>query len=124
MKPADRPQAPHWTEVAFRLLPFADAASADLPLGRLLRRTLAQAEGRTRATAQMRTAAQPQTTAAAAAVIPDKDWRGRLAGYCNRYQQVCDTADTVMAPAHPISRRRYKCYRMLTLNRCVLLTDY
>lgn len=42
MKPADRPQAPHWTEVAFRLLPFADAASADLPLGRLLRLSLFQ----------------------------------------------------------------------------------
>jgi len=42
MKRADRPQAPHWTEVAFRLLPFADAASADLPLGRLLRLSLFQ----------------------------------------------------------------------------------
>ena len=35
MKRSARPAAPHWTEVAFRLLPFADAASADLPLGRL-----------------------------------------------------------------------------------------
>ncbi|TAD76212.1 MAG: MFS transporter [Sphingomonadales bacterium] len=37
-----RPAAPHWTEVAFRLLPFADAASVDLPLPRLLRLALFQ----------------------------------------------------------------------------------
>ena len=42
MKPPARPKPPHWTEVAFRLLPFADAASADLPLGRLLRLSLFQ----------------------------------------------------------------------------------
>lgn len=42
MKRPVRPQAPHWTEVAFRLLPFADAASADLPLGQLLRLSLFQ----------------------------------------------------------------------------------
>ncbi len=37
-----RPAQPHWTEVVFRLLPFADAASVDLPLGRLLRLALFQ----------------------------------------------------------------------------------
>jgi BCD family chlorophyll transporter-like MFS transporter len=37
-----RPAPPHWTEAIFRLLPFADAASADLPLGRLLRLALFQ----------------------------------------------------------------------------------
>ncbi|MBI1402615.1 MAG: MFS transporter [Porphyrobacter sp.] len=37
-----RPKPPHWTEIAFRLLPFADAASDDLPLGRLLRLSLFQ----------------------------------------------------------------------------------
>jgi BCD family chlorophyll transporter-like MFS transporter len=37
-----RPKPPHWTEVAFRLLPFADAASKDLPLGQLLRLSLFQ----------------------------------------------------------------------------------
>lgn len=37
-----RPKPPHWTEVAFRLLPFADAASDDLPLPRLLRLSLFQ----------------------------------------------------------------------------------
>jgi BCD family chlorophyll transporter-like MFS transporter len=37
-----RPKPPHWTEVAFRLLPFADAASVDLPLGQLLRLSLFQ----------------------------------------------------------------------------------
>jgi MFS transporter, BCD family, chlorophyll transporter len=37
-----RPAPPHWTEVVFRLLPFADAASVDLPLGRLLRLALFQ----------------------------------------------------------------------------------
>lgn len=42
MKRPVRPQAPHWTEVAFRYLPFADAASADLPLSRLLRLALFQ----------------------------------------------------------------------------------
>jgi BCD family chlorophyll transporter-like MFS transporter len=42
MKRPARPQAPHWTEVAFRYLPFADAASADLPLGQLLRLSLFQ----------------------------------------------------------------------------------
>jgi MFS transporter, BCD family, chlorophyll transporter len=42
MKPASRPKPPHWTEVVFRLLPFADAASKDLPLGQLLRLSLFQ----------------------------------------------------------------------------------
>jgi len=42
MKRPARPPAPHWTEVAFRLLPFADAASADLPLSQLLRLALFQ----------------------------------------------------------------------------------
>ncbi len=42
MKPAARPPQPHWTELVFRLLPFADAASADLPLPRLLRLALFQ----------------------------------------------------------------------------------
>jgi BCD family chlorophyll transporter-like MFS transporter len=42
MKPAARPSQPHWTELVFRLLPFADAASADLPLPRLLRLALFQ----------------------------------------------------------------------------------
>ncbi|SHN51542.1 BCD family MFS transporter [Erythrobacter sanguineus] len=42
MKRPARPAAPHWTELAFRLLPFADAASADLPLGQLLRLSLFQ----------------------------------------------------------------------------------
>ena len=42
MKRPVRPAAPHWTEVAFRLLPFADAASADLPLSQLLRLSLFQ----------------------------------------------------------------------------------
>jgi BCD family chlorophyll transporter-like MFS transporter len=42
MKRPVRPAAPHWTEVVFRLLPFADAASADLPLSRLLRLALFQ----------------------------------------------------------------------------------
>lgn len=37
-----RPKPPHWTELVFRLLPFADAASADLPLPRLLRLALFQ----------------------------------------------------------------------------------
>ena len=37
-----RPKPPHWTEVVFRMLPFADAASADLPLPRLLRLSLFQ----------------------------------------------------------------------------------
>jgi BCD family chlorophyll transporter-like MFS transporter len=37
-----RPAPPHWTEAVFRLLPFADAASADLPLSRLLRLALFQ----------------------------------------------------------------------------------
>lgn len=37
-----RPKQPHWTELVFRLLPFADAASADLPLPRLLRLALFQ----------------------------------------------------------------------------------
>ncbi len=37
-----RPKPPHWTELAFRLLPFADAASDDLPLPRLLRLSLFQ----------------------------------------------------------------------------------
>jgi BCD family chlorophyll transporter-like MFS transporter len=37
-----RPKPPHWTEVAFRMLPFADAASDDLPLPRLLRLSLFQ----------------------------------------------------------------------------------
>lgn len=42
MKSPARPKPPHWTEVAFRLLPFADAASDDLPLPRLLRLSLFQ----------------------------------------------------------------------------------
>jgi MFS transporter, BCD family, chlorophyll transporter len=42
MKPNTRPKPPHWTEVVFRLLPFADAASKDLPLGQLLRLSLFQ----------------------------------------------------------------------------------
>jgi BCD family chlorophyll transporter-like MFS transporter len=42
MKRPVRPAAPHWTEVVFRLLPFADAASADLPLSQLLRLSLFQ----------------------------------------------------------------------------------
>lgn len=42
MKPEARPKPPHWTEVIFRLLPFADAASKDLPLGQLLRLSLFQ----------------------------------------------------------------------------------
>ena len=37
-----RPPQPHWTELVFRLLPFADAASVDLPLPRLLRLSLFQ----------------------------------------------------------------------------------
>ena len=37
-----RTPGPHWTELVFRLLPFADAASADLPLPRLLRLSLFQ----------------------------------------------------------------------------------
>jgi BCD family chlorophyll transporter-like MFS transporter len=37
-----RPKPPHWTELVFRLLPFADAASDDLPLPRLLRLSLFQ----------------------------------------------------------------------------------
>ncbi len=37
-----RPAPSHWTEAVFRLLPFADAASADLPLPRLLRLALFQ----------------------------------------------------------------------------------
>ncbi len=42
MKPEARPKPPHWTEVVFRLLPFSDAASTDLPLGQLLRLSLFQ----------------------------------------------------------------------------------
>ncbi|HEY6964255.1 MAG TPA: BCD family MFS transporter [Erythrobacter sp.] len=37
-----RLKPPHWTELVFRLLPFADAASDDLPLPRLLRLSLFQ----------------------------------------------------------------------------------
>lgn len=37
-----RTPGPHWTELVFRLLPFADAASVDLPLPRLLRLSLFQ----------------------------------------------------------------------------------
>ncbi len=37
-----RPTPPHWTALVFQMLPFADAASADLPLGRLLRLALFQ----------------------------------------------------------------------------------
>ncbi len=37
-----RPPKPHWTDLVFRLLPFADAASVDLPLPRLLRLSLFQ----------------------------------------------------------------------------------
>lgn len=42
MKAPARPKPPHWTELVFRLLPFADAASVDLPLPRLLRLALFQ----------------------------------------------------------------------------------
>jgi len=42
MKRPVRTPGPHWTELVFRLLPFADAASADLPLPRLLRLSLFQ----------------------------------------------------------------------------------
>ena len=42
MKPDVRPKPPHWTEMVFRILPFADAASTDLPLGQLLRLSLFQ----------------------------------------------------------------------------------
>ncbi|WP_448658382.1 BCD family MFS transporter [Sphingomonas sp. CJ99] len=43
MQPADRPSAATaWQSVAARFLPFADAASVDLPLGRLLRLALFQ----------------------------------------------------------------------------------
>ncbi|MGY6551463.1 MAG: BCD family MFS transporter [Erythrobacter sp.] len=42
MKPEARPKPPHWTAMVFRLLPFADAASKDLPLGQLLRLSLFQ----------------------------------------------------------------------------------
>ena len=37
-----RPPKPHWTALVFQLLPFADAASVDLPLPRLLRLALFQ----------------------------------------------------------------------------------
>ena len=37
-----RTPGPHWTALVFQLLPFADAASADLPLPRLLRLALFQ----------------------------------------------------------------------------------
>lgn len=37
-----RTPGPHWTSLVFQLLPFADAASADLPLPRLLRLALFQ----------------------------------------------------------------------------------
>ena len=37
-----RPPPPHWTALVFQLLPFADAASVDLPLPRLLRLALFQ----------------------------------------------------------------------------------
>ncbi|HSJ77264.1 MAG TPA: PucC family protein, partial [Erythrobacter sp.] len=37
-----RPPQPHWTALVFQMLPFADAASVDLPLGRLLRLALFQ----------------------------------------------------------------------------------
>ena len=40
---SDRPRlADTWTQVAVRWLPFADAASDDLPLGQLLRLSLFQ----------------------------------------------------------------------------------
>lgn len=42
MKPEARPKPPHWTEVIFRMLPFADAASTDLPMAQLLRLSLFQ----------------------------------------------------------------------------------
>jgi BCD family chlorophyll transporter-like MFS transporter len=42
MKPDARPKPPHWTEVIFRMLPFADAASTDLPMAQLLRLSLFQ----------------------------------------------------------------------------------
>ena len=37
-----RPAPPHWTALVFQMLPFADAASADLPLSRLMRLALFQ----------------------------------------------------------------------------------
>jgi len=37
-----RTPGPHWTALVFQLLPFADAASVDLPIGRLLRLALFQ----------------------------------------------------------------------------------
>ena len=42
MKPEARPKPPHWTEVIFRILPFADAGSTDLPMSQLLRLSLFQ----------------------------------------------------------------------------------
>jgi len=42
MKPEARPKPPHWTEVIFRMLPFADAGSTDLPMSQLLRLSLFQ----------------------------------------------------------------------------------
>jgi MFS transporter, BCD family, chlorophyll transporter len=42
MKPEARPKPPHWTEMIFRLLPFADAGSTDLPMSQLLRLSLFQ----------------------------------------------------------------------------------
>ncbi|MGC6399062.1 BCD family MFS transporter [Sphingomonas sp. FW199] len=44
MQPADRPSSASsaWQAIAMRFLPFADAASTDLPLGRLLRLALFQ----------------------------------------------------------------------------------
>lgn len=42
MNQGSRPSGGYWTRVGTRFLPFADAASADLPLGRLLRLSLFQ----------------------------------------------------------------------------------
>ena len=42
MKRPDRPAPQHWTALVFQMLPFADAASADLPLPQLLRLALFQ----------------------------------------------------------------------------------
>ena len=39
---AGAPAAPFWARVATTWLPFADAASAELPLGRLVRLSLFQ----------------------------------------------------------------------------------
>jgi len=42
MKPEARPKPPHWTAMIYRILPFADAGSTDLPMSQLLRLSLFQ----------------------------------------------------------------------------------